>query len=346
MGQTGHWVGCPDVVPVPMCHLQATHLTVRVQGNPQSRYSPGIISLFWWRSEQYRSPYRHIACCSGSIADNVFTSHNHLSFCRTCRNVIDSQKGIACEDINIQFPHNQSIKPEVAVAAMKGTTDFTDHIKGCMNISLACKLRCRFNGEINAGSETLGHQIGGSACIQGDSHRILIIETAQVWWLYNSDAPCRWGIKAGTFLIFCKLRFRVLKIVIIVTRNKTSMSHETPVCLRQKGNLLKKWGATPVRLAVLHIMQDLTVLFGCDERGLMGKGIGAHWTRFSSMDLSSSRRDDIDKDISGFKEATVLLRNSGPYLCFTNWGNPGCLVFGHSTTIVFSKMGTNPHRCQ
>ena len=71
----------------------------------------------------------------------------------------------------------------------------------------------------------------------------------------------------------------------------------------------------------------------------MGKGVAAHRTRFSSMDLSSSRRDGIAKDISGFKEATVLLGNSGPYLCFTNWGNPGCIVFSHSTTIVFSRVG-------
>ena len=91
--------------------------------------------------------------------------------------------------------------------------------------------------------------------------------------------------------------------------------------------------------ASAHKMQDLTVLFGCDERGVVGKGVAARKIRFSSMDFSSSRRDDIAKDISGFKEAAVLLRNSGPYLCFTNWGNPGCIVFSHSTTIVFSRVG-------
>ena len=94
-----------------------------------------------------------------------------------------------------------------------------------------------------------------------------------------------------------------------------------------------------MRLAVLHKMQDLTVLFGCDERGLVGKGVAARRTRFSSMDFSSSRRDDIAKNISGFKEATVLLRNSGPYLCFTNWGNPGCIVFSHSTKSVLKSGG-------
>ena len=58
--------------------------------------------LFWWRSEQYGSPDRHIACCSGSIADNVFTSHNHLPFCRTCRNVID-RKGLPARTSTSNF---------------------------------------------------------------------------------------------------------------------------------------------------------------------------------------------------------------------------------------------------
>ena len=103
------------------------------------------------------------------------------------------------------------------------------------------------------------------------------------------------------------------------------------------GRLWEEW---PGRLAVLHKTQDLNWLrrYVGDGRAEY-EGVPVRSTRVSSMERSSSSKEDKACEISGFKDTKVLFPSSEPYFCFTSKGKPGFIICSHKSTIVFSMVG-------
>ena len=65
----------------------------------------------------------------------------------------------------------------------------------------------------------------------------------------------------------------------------------------------------------------------------------AHMTLASSTLWSSSSRDSMACEISGFMDARVWERSSVLYRCLTNLGSSGWISFSHMSTMIFSTVG-------
>ena len=61
--------------------------------------------------------------------------------------------------------------------------------------------------------------------------------------------------------------------------------------------------------------------------------------RYTTLAFNSSRIELNACDISGFRLASVRLRNSVPYLCFTSRCSSGWMSFSHWRTIIFPNDG-------
>ena len=98
-----------------------------------------------------------------------------------------------------------------------------------------------------------------------------------------------------------------------------------------------------LRPAALHSTHDLDLRGGlvpcCALGGKTALFVTLLYAFTSSMDFNSSSRDCKAIEISGFKDASVLLVNSAPYFCFTRAGRPGWVKWSHMYTTVFSRDG-------
>ena len=111
----------------------------------------------------------------------------------------------------------------------------------------------------------------------------------------------------------------------------------------QEFTLAEKMSVVVTATGLLTQGQDLLpegrliLTLGPESRLLLAAA--ARMTMASSTLWSSSSRESMACEISGFMDAGVWDRSSVPYRCLTNLGSSGWISFSHMSTMIFSTVG-------